>query len=745
MDNKKKQNGINKSRNLSSGHFVNDNMGGHKNLNYVLENINALIHSPFRFDVIINEIILEASQAIKSESSAICLGQKGEWVVSYAQGFAKNIIGMSLNERDEPHALLAIQTKKVVIIKDTFNDNRVNHEQMKKWGIRSVIVVPLITKDEISGVIFFNFYNQINDFNEATIEFVKIFSSSISTAFENVKLYEDIDKSFNNNKIEVENSNQIEILKKQSDILNISSEIIFAWRLTGQIIFWNERASNKYGYDIEEIMGKICHDLLNTNRINLVDIIATLLKDGVWSGELERKSKDGRILNIKTKMHLTLNENGEQIIFETNEDITLSKNMERELLFSKDLLNTVIENFPSPFAIYDKEGMLIKINAAGRKLYPVEDTVKSIEAFHRSFGFLNLEGNKILSKDLPLNRALRGELVNHDVIAIKREEGSQITAIDAAPIRDRDNNLVCYVSFHTDITETFNDHLLIKEQQDRLLQNEIEKNKILKSTIEMQEEFLAVISHELRTPLTVITAAVQTMEIVCEKELPDQAKKYLSKIQLNSDRQLKLINNILDNASMNSGFFKLNIAPRDIVPLTRTIVESVLDFVKRKNIEISFTSAINKAIIRIDEEHYERVLLNLLANAVKFIPENESIDVKIFQLLVQGEYKVCIQVRDTGIGISKDNQKKIFSRFGQVNSSLTRQAEGAGLGLYISNALVKMMGGEIRLESEQGIGSTFSVILPLIKLEELITEQVVEEKPNDRLIKAVALEFSDIY
>lgn len=531
-----------------------------------------------------------------------------------------------------------------------------------------------------------------------------------------------------------------------ADLLNISGEAIFAWQLNGGIIYWNNGASKKYGFCSQEVIGKISKDLLKTvYPIKIDEIKEILVRDGIWNGELEHTNKDGNKLIAKTTMKLVHNEHGELIIIETNRDITQYRKMDEELLLSKELLETVIENIPEPFAIYDNKGNLIKMNAAGRKLYPSQEIMKTLENVHNSFQFFDVDGNEIPFINLPTRRALRGELVKNDIIVIKREEKDQITEVITAPIFDRDHNVICIAAFHRDITEKYQNQILIKSQQDTILLAEIEKNKALKKTIDMKDEFLSLISHEFRTPLTIINSAIQTMEIVCKNELSEKAKKYLDKIQQNSYRQLKLINNILDNTRINTGHFKLKQRNMDIVSLTRMITESIMVFAERKNIKISFSSTMGKKVIGIDEEQYERILLNLLSNAVKFTLEEGSIDVRIYQLIALDNHKVCIEVKDNGIGIPTDKKEYIFERFGQVDSTLIRQAEGTGIGLTLVKMLVEMLSGEIKLESDEGVGSTFTVILPDVKIMESLTEQTSMGNSNERLIKAAVLEFSDIY
>jgi PAS domain S-box-containing protein len=293
--------------------------------------------------------------------------------------------------------------------------------------------------------------------------------------------------------------------------------------------------------------------------------------------------------------------------------------------------------------------------------------------------------------------------------------------------------------------QDINDQHALDEAQKQLLKSGLEKTEALQRAIEMKDEFLSLISHEFKTPLTVIISAIQAMEHICRKELSDKAKGYLRKILQNANRQLKLVNNLLDVTRVNAGHLKINNKNMDIVQLTDSITYSIKVFADQKGIKLAFSSTLQKKVIGIDDEKYERILLNLLSNAIKFTPQGKSITVKVSQKIVKRKCKVCIEVRDKGVGIPNDKKGLIFERFGQVDSSLTRQAEGTGIGLSLVKMLVELLGGEITLDSKVGKGSTFTILLPIEKAKETPIEQMIKEINDNRLIQAINIEFSDIY
>jgi len=258
----------------------------------------------------------------------------------------------------------------------------------------------------------------------------------------------------------------------------------------------------------------------------------------------------------------------------------------------------------------------------------------------------------------------------------------------------------------------------------------------------MKDEFLSIISHEFRTPLNVINSAIQAMQFLCSDDLTDNAKKYLSMIKLNTFRQLRLVNNLLDVTRASVGNIKINKRNLDIVFLTEAIVDSVKTYAAQKDITLTFITLCKEKIIGIDDEKYERILLNILSNAIKFTPANKSITVRLWVK----RNNVCIEIEDKGIGIPSEKIDTIFESFGQVDSSLSRQAEGTGIGLSIVKKFVEALGGSISAKSEIDKGSTFTILFPNEEVAEDITCKAIDELLSDnKLVQITKVEFSDIY
>lgn len=294
------------------------------------------------------------------------------------------------------------------------------------------------------------------------------------------------------------------------------------------------------------------------------------------------------------------------------------------------------------------------------------------------------------------------------------------------------------VSMLQDVTERVLSREHIRERTKMIEYQKIELEKALA----MKDELISSITHEFKTPLNVIYSAIQLIEYVYIKQIPERVKGLVRSIKQNTFRQLRLVNNMLDLTRLKSGRLKLNVKNIDIVFLTRVITESVKLYSDQKKITLIFKADLSSSRLAIDDEKYERIILNLLSNAIKFTPEGGKITVCVKEN--KKDKLVYVIVSDTGIGIPKQKKEMIFERFGQVESELSRQAEGTGIGLSLVKLLVEILEGSIKVDSELGVGSTFTVAFPIKECIEC-EEKHASLNEDTRLVAAIDVEFSDIY
>ncbi|MEF9934160.1 MAG: HAMP domain-containing sensor histidine kinase [Clostridium sp.] len=224
-------------------------------------------------------------------------------------------------------------------------------------------------------------------------------------------------------------------------------------------------------------------------------------------------------------------------------------------------------------------------------------------------------------------------------------------------------------------------------------------------------EYFADVSHELRTPLNVILGVVQLLSHQLDNgNISDRDKKlneYLSITRFNSLRLLRLVNNIIDLTKIDSGYLEITQRKCNIVSFVEDITDSITPYIDNKNIGITFDTDNEEVIALIDPIKMEKVILNILSNAIKFTQEEGSISVNI-----STDSNINISIKDNGIGMEKDKLQLIFQRYAQINSGYTRKNEGSGIGLSLARHIVNQHGGDIEVYSEKGSGSEFIIKLP---------------------------------
>ena len=286
----------------------------------------------------------------------------------------------------------------------------------------------------------------------------------------------------------------------------------------------------------------------------------------------------------------------------------------------------------------------------------------------------------------------------------------------------------------------------LNEELIRKVQSQTDELVKMNSTLELEKlriSLFANISHEFKTPINVILSAEQLLEYkLKDDQSPISAscmKKYMSSIKQNCYRLIRIVTNIIDINTIDCGNMHLQLENRDIVKTTEDIVLSVAGLIQNKNISLIFDTEMEEKVIAIDLDKIERVILNLLSNAMKFTSPGGSIMVNMSE---QDNY-VLISVKDTGIGIPEELQSAIFDRLVQVDRSFTKSSEGSGIGLSISKSIIDMHGGRIYVNSQVGEGSEFIVELPSYTIEGTKAEAAAVDE-MDRIEK-VKIEFSDIY
>ncbi len=264
----------------------------------------------------------------------------------------------------------------------------------------------------------------------------------------------------------------------------------------------------------------------------------------------------------------------------------------------------------------------------------------------------------------------------------------------------------------------------ISQQKEEL---EIQAKKI-QEIDKIKSRFFANISHEFRTPLTLIQSPIKKR--LSEATDPKDVRE-LSIVYQNSTRLLQLVNQLLDISKIESGSITLRASKTELITTLKPMAEAFQSLAEVKMVDLIIDFPALAIPIYVDREKLEKIINNLLSNAFKFTPQGGEINFNVRSFAPDQYFKegfVEIRVKDSGIGIAKEHQQKVFSRFYQVDNSQTRSYEGTGIGLAITKEFVELHHGEIALASEPGIGTCFTVRLPLGNLF-LLPDELTEYEP----------------
>jgi signal transduction histidine kinase len=240
----------------------------------------------------------------------------------------------------------------------------------------------------------------------------------------------------------------------------------------------------------------------------------------------------------------------------------------------------------------------------------------------------------------------------------------------------------------------------------RLRAKQEETVQRLRELDEMKSDFVAITSHELRTPLSAIRGFVDVLRRRGDDLPPEQEQEFLGIIAVQTERLIRLVEDLLVVSRIEAG--KLAFEPKEI-PVSTVVDHTVAGLGDQAGRIHAAIAPDAPAILTVDPQRLQQVLTNLLSNALKFSPTEAGVDLVVTSPV---EGTVAFAVTDRGPGIAPEDQERIFERFHQAEHATTRAAEGFGLGLYITRQLVGAMGGWIHVDSELGVGSTFTVTLP---------------------------------
>jgi len=261
-----------------------------------------------------------------------------------------------------------------------------------------------------------------------------------------------------------------------------------------------------------------------------------------------------------------------------------------------------------------------------------------------------------------------------------------------------------------DVVTTFADQAVIAIENVRLFDEIQDKSRQLAEASERKSQFVASMSHELRTPLNAIIGLTEMMVTNATRLGTEKAQEPLQRVNRAGTHLLGLINQVLDLSKIEAGKLELNPQTVQLAPLINEVIGTAGQLAEQNKNRLVVDAQENLGALTVDPMRLRQILLNLLSNACKFTKQGEV--ALRARRMVDGREWIELTVADTGIGMTAEQQAKLFEEFTQAESLTARRYGGTGLGLAISRKLARIMGGDVTVTSEPGKGSAFTVRLP---------------------------------
>jgi two-component system phosphate regulon sensor histidine kinase PhoR len=348
----------------------------------------------------------------------------------------------------------------------------------------------------------------------------------------------------------------------------------------------------------------------------------------------------------------------------------------------KKRLQSIIHQLPVGVIITDSTGRIVETN----------DQLESIIGMKMPLGIIagkdNVlpaysKGKKVESSDSPLAQTLATgkKILDREFILETPNKKKRYIVVNASTIQNNEGKVIAAASIIKDIT----------------LQRELEDRK---------DDFINMASHELKTPVTSMKLYFDMLMRYTQKTTNSKVNHVIESLSDQTERLQNLVNNLLDVSRVHTGKFTLEKQSFRLDELVENVTEEIQKETRRVSIKIR---KIKQVVVFADKLRIYQVLTNLLTNAIKYSPEKSEVEISI----TLKKSHVYISIQDHGIGIEKEQQKKIFDRLYQVTDAKEQTFPGLGMGLYISKEIIKKHKGKIWVESKKGEGSTFSFYLPI--------------------------------
>jgi PAS domain S-box-containing protein len=642
-----------------------------------------------------------------------------------------------LEKEKYPIYFKTIETGNQIVASNVYNNlitQELSLDYFPKNNIKSLLDTPIFINGKIIGILCFEKVETTTEWDNEDINFARSIADLIAIAIESQMRIEAEQKLVYKSDIlqEITNNTEKFLVSKNTDeifegILDTIGNVTLVDKLSYFQNSSDKKLIQKYRWTKEtKSITELNPLLMEVPHSQIEDVMKKMLSNKPYSAVVRKiKNEDTKQFlerfNTKSILFLPIfvksefyglivfiveSAEREWTIDEITTLETLTKNIshaierninEAIIQESEEKFKLLANNIPGTVHLskYDEKWSKIYLNNEIEKLtgYPKEDFLE------KRIHYMDL----VHPDDLKIVRNKADELFQkkekiHLIYRIIHKDGHFVWVEEFGEPIFKNDEIVNIVGIFIDITQRIEAEEAIKAK------NYAEAANRAKS------EFLANMSHEIRTPLNGI---IGFTELLMNTDLENIQKKYMDTINQSANALMEVINNILDFSKIESGKLELNIEKFSIEELSHQVMELIKYEADNKNLTLNiFVQDSMPRFIWIDYIRLKQVLINLLSNAVKFTDKGAiDFSITIVELLDSENIKLKFTVKDTGIGIKKKNQEKIFEAFSQEDNSTSKKFGGTGLGLSISNQLLGLMNSKLELNSELNHGSEFSFIL----------------------------------
>ncbi|WP_407357195.1 PAS domain S-box protein [Methanolobus sp. WCC5] len=520
------------------------------------------------------------------------------------------------------------------------------------------------------------------------------------------------------NKLEKERS----LLKS---LLDSIPDMIFFKDPDGVYMGCNPEFSNFVGRKREDIIGKTDHDLFSkelADFFRMNDLL--MMKEGkTRHNEESVVYPDGRNVMLYTTKAPLRNSAGKIIgLLGVGRDITDKWHAEQTIKELNSLNQSTIDSLDANICVLDETGNIIKTNKSWKD-FAIENAA-DIEKVSEGTNYIQITKNSVgEGSDLAwqfakgIEDVMMGLSDEFDLeYPCHSPEEKRWFIGKVRPFEDTDAFPRKVVVSHINLTQRKLAEEKLKEYASRLRRKNKELDNALlraEDATRAKSEFLANMSHEIRTPMN---GVIGMTSLLMDTELGEEQNHYVETIQTSGELLLSLINDILDFSKIEAGKLEMEVVDFDLNDMLDDFASMLAVRAHDKGLEFICASDPDVPVnIKGDSSRLQQVLTNLAGNAIKFTEKGEIVVRVSLVSETVSEALLHFSVRDTGIGIPEEKKAPLFDTFYQVDGSITRKYGGTGLGLAISKQLVEMMGGEIGVISEEGVGSEFWFTIPFVK------------------------------